>query len=66
MSVRWGLSVLDWHTHAIDEQADHPTGVFKAECGHLLMMVVTLRDQPGGSPCEVCAEQQFDRAAQDA
>ncbi len=29
-----GLSVLDWHSHAMDERGDHPIGVFKAECGH--------------------------------
>jgi hypothetical protein len=26
----WGLSVLGWHTHAIDEHANHPTGVYVA------------------------------------
>jgi hypothetical protein len=24
---RWGLSSLDWHAHALDEDADHPYGV---------------------------------------
>lgn len=60
--MKWGLSVLDWHSHAIDDLADHPLGVYKAECGHLLMMVVTLHDRPGGSPCEACAALQLDRA----
>ena len=62
MSVRWGLSPLDWCSHAIDERGDHPIGVLKAECGHLLMMVTTLHDRPNGAPCEVCAAQQFARA----
>ncbi len=59
MSVKWGLSVLDWRSHAINEHAKHPLGVFKAECGHLLMMVTTLREKPFG---EVCAALRFDRA----
>ncbi|MGH3865201.1 MAG: hypothetical protein ACRDQ4_03520 [Pseudonocardiaceae bacterium] len=40
--MRWGLSVLDWRSHAINEHTEHPLGVLKAECGHLLMMVTTL------------------------
>lgn len=24
---RWGLSSLDWHVHALDEDVDHPYGV---------------------------------------
>ena len=65
MAIRWGLSVLDWHSHAIDERGDHPIGVFKAECGHLLMVVTTLHDRPNGKPCEACAAQQFVRAVKD-
>ncbi|MGH3755517.1 MAG: hypothetical protein ACRDRP_23045, partial [Pseudonocardiaceae bacterium] len=53
--MKWGLSVLDWRSHAINEHADHPIGVFKAECGHLLMMTTPLRDEPGGAPCQWCA-----------
>jgi hypothetical protein len=30
MSIKWGLSVLDWRDHAIDDHHDHPTGVYKA------------------------------------
>ena len=55
MTIRWGLSILDWRSHAIDERRYHPVGVFKAECGHLLMMVVQLHEQPSGKPCEACA-----------
>ncbi len=61
--MKWGLSPLDWCSHAIDERRDHPLGVLKAECGHLLMMVTTLRDRPFGAPCEACAAKQFTRAA---
>lgn len=60
--IKWGLSVLNWQAHAIDERRYHPVGVFKAECGHLLMMVVQLHEQPSGKPCETCAAQQFVRA----
>jgi hypothetical protein len=62
MIIRWGLSILDWRSHAIDERRYHPVGVFKAECGHLLMMVVQLHDEPYGKACEACAGQQFARA----
>jgi hypothetical protein len=65
MAIRWGLSVLDWRSHAIDERRMHPIGVYKAECGHLLMMVVQLHEQPSGKPCEACAAQQFTRAVND-
>jgi hypothetical protein len=30
MSIRWGLSVLDWRDHAIDDSRDHPIGVYRA------------------------------------
>jgi hypothetical protein len=53
--MKWGLSVLDWRSHAIDERAEHPIGVLKAECGHLLMTVTTLHEKPYGAPCEACA-----------
>jgi hypothetical protein len=60
--MKWGLSVLDWHSHAIDERGDHPIGVLEGECGHLLMMVTTLHEEPYGRACEACAGQQFARA----
>ncbi len=59
--MKWGLSVLDWRSHAIDECRDHPLGVLKAECGHRLMMVTTLYDRPYGAPCEACAALQLAR-----
>lgn len=60
--MKWGLSVLDWRSHAINEHADHPIGVLKAECGHLLMMVTTLHEKPFRIPCEACAALRFDHA----
>lgn len=57
--MKWGLSILDFQHHAINERAYHPIGVYKAECGHLLMMVVELHDVPYGRTCEVHACQQF-------
>ncbi len=50
--MKWGLSVLDWRSHAVDERAEHPIGVLKAECGHLLMMATALHEKPDGAPCE--------------
>jgi hypothetical protein len=38
MSIKWGLSVLDWRDHASNDHHDHPTGVYKVQCGHSLMM----------------------------
>jgi hypothetical protein len=61
-AVRWGLSVLDWRSHAINEVGEYPIGVLKAECGHLLMMVTTLHEKPSGVPCEACAALRFDHA----
>jgi hypothetical protein len=61
-AMKWGLSVLDWRSHAINEHAAHPLGVLKAECGHLLMMVTTLYEKPSGVPCQACAALRFDRA----
>lgn len=57
--MKWELSVLDWRSHAIDERRYHPVGVFKAECGHLLMMAVTLHERPNGKPYEACAGKQL-------
>jgi hypothetical protein len=61
-AIKWGLSTLDWRSHAIDERAYHPVGVYVAECGHLLMMVVTLHDKPNGRPCAACGGKQLEAA----
>lgn len=56
--MKWGLSPLDWRSHAIDDQRDHSLGVLKAECGHLLMMIITLHEVPYGPACQACATWQ--------
>jgi hypothetical protein len=56
--MSWGLSILDWQAHAIDPLGDHPIGVYRAQCGHLLMMVTELCEHP---PARVCAECGRDR-----
>jgi hypothetical protein len=43
---KWGLSALDWHAHAINVGINHPVGVYLAYCGHLLMTVTELHDDP--------------------
>ncbi|MGH4008292.1 MAG: hypothetical protein ACRDTH_09110 [Pseudonocardiaceae bacterium] len=60
--VKWGLSVLDFHRHAIDDRKRHPSGCYKAECGHLLMMVTSLHEEPYGRLCGACAAIQAGRA----
>jgi hypothetical protein len=62
VSVKWGLSVLDWRSHAINERAEHPIGVLRAECGHLLMTVTVLHETPYTASCEACAALQLARA----
>jgi hypothetical protein len=51
---RWGLSSLDWHAHAIDEDADHPDGVYLARCGQRLFRGTSLHDEPPGWICLSC------------
>jgi hypothetical protein len=53
--VKWGLSVLDWQHHAIEEYGDHPIGVYIAQCEHRLMSVTELNENPTGRLCESCA-----------
>ena len=55
IAARWGLSSLDWHAHAIDEKADHPSGVYLARCGHRLGKANTLYDDPPSRICPSCA-----------
>ena len=59
MSIKWGLSPLDWRSHAVDEHQENPTGGLKAECGHLLMMDASLHEEPCGTQCETCAAKQL-------
>jgi hypothetical protein len=53
ISPRWGLSSLDWYAHAIDEDADHPYGVYVARCGHRLLTAATLYEDPP-PPGRIC------------
>ncbi|MGH3673777.1 MAG: hypothetical protein ACRDSH_24620 [Pseudonocardiaceae bacterium] len=57
--IKWGLSVVDWQRHAIEEYGDHPIGVYIARCGHRLMMVTELHEEPAGRLCETCAGSQL-------
>lgn len=59
--IEWGLSVLDWRSHTIDVcRDDHPGGVYRAQCGHLLDSVVPLRERPLAAPCPACATLQLE------
>ncbi|MGH3683852.1 MAG: hypothetical protein ACRDSM_02070 [Pseudonocardiaceae bacterium] len=51
------MSSLDYRAHAIDEDADHPYGVYVARCGHRLFQGTSLHDEPprGGGTCPPCA-----------
>ncbi|MGH3799846.1 MAG: hypothetical protein ACRDTD_06895 [Pseudonocardiaceae bacterium] len=62
MSVRWALSILDFHSHAVDELRDHPHGVVQTECGHRLMVTTPLSEEPLARPCGRCAVTQAARA----
>jgi hypothetical protein len=53
MSIKWGLSVLDWRDHAINNR---PTGVYKAQCSHSLVMLTPLRDTSCGTQCQACTD----------
>lgn len=59
--MKWALSVDDWHSHAVDERAEHPSGVYRAQCGHVLMRITRLYDErPPGVLCQRCATLQLD------
>jgi hypothetical protein len=51
---RWGVSSLDARAHAIDEDADHPYGVYVTRCGQRLSMGTSLHDEPPGWICLSC------------
>ncbi|MGH3834056.1 MAG: hypothetical protein ACRDRS_27060 [Pseudonocardiaceae bacterium] len=51
---RWGLSPLDRKAHAIDEDAEHPYGVYIARCGHRLLRGTTLHDEAPDWMCLSC------------
>jgi len=51
---RWGVSSLDWQSHAIDEGADHPYEVYVARCGQRVFMGASLYDEAPGWMCVSC------------
>ncbi|MGH3684522.1 MAG: hypothetical protein ACRDRU_20700 [Pseudonocardiaceae bacterium] len=51
---RWGVSALDWRSHAVDEDADHPSGVYVARCGQRLVRDTSLYDVAPGWMCLSC------------
>ncbi len=54
--LRWGVSSLDYHTHAVEEDAEHTDAVYVARCGQMLFRSAVLYDEPppGGSMCPTC------------
>lgn len=53
VSVRWALSILDFHSHAVDELRDHPYGVVQPGRGDSLCEV--LRGVLGKIPPATCS-----------
>ncbi|MGH3773693.1 MAG: hypothetical protein ACRDRW_20255 [Pseudonocardiaceae bacterium] len=51
---RWGVSSLDWQSHAIDENAKHPDGVYVTRCGQRLVIGTCLYDEAPGWMCLPC------------
>ncbi|MBV8542108.1 MAG: hypothetical protein JO063_10245 [Pseudonocardiales bacterium] len=51
---RWGVSSLDWQSHAIDEGAEHSDGVYVARCGQRVFMGASLYDEAPGWMCLSC------------
>ena len=54
IAPRWGMSPLDCKAHAIDEDTEHPYGVYIARCGHRLLMGTILHDEAPGWMCLFC------------
>lgn len=52
-SARWARSPLDYHTHLLLPEGDHPTGVLQARCGAVLPTGVAHHHQlPPGLKCQ--------------
>ncbi|MGH3830082.1 MAG: hypothetical protein ACRDRS_06450 [Pseudonocardiaceae bacterium] len=51
---RWGVSSLDWQSHAIDENAEHPDEVYMTRCGQRLVSGTTLYKEAPGWMCVPC------------
>ncbi|MGH3867562.1 MAG: hypothetical protein ACRDQ4_15755 [Pseudonocardiaceae bacterium] len=53
--AHWARSPLDYHTHLLLPEGNHPVGVLKAHCGTMLPMSVTQHNRlPSGLTCERC------------
>lgn len=52
--ARWALSPLDCHAHLLLPQGDHPRGVLKARCSHLLPPMAAVHDHSPARPCPPC------------
>ncbi|MGH9206657.1 MAG: hypothetical protein ACRD1G_08890 [Acidimicrobiales bacterium] len=54
---RWGVSVRDWHAHAVDDETAerHPGAGWVARCGLELRRVAVLYDEPPTRICPTCA-----------
>jgi hypothetical protein len=52
--ARWAFSPLDYAAHLLLPDGDHPYGVLKARCGHLLPTVASVYDRPCGRKCLTC------------
>jgi hypothetical protein len=48
---RWGLSPLDWRSHAIDERRDHPTWPLRSPASPDTGRMWTIPAHPGAAPC---------------
>jgi hypothetical protein len=49
--IKWAVSVVDTQFHAIDVEATHPSGVYRALCGHVLLAAL---EDSCRVPCLVC------------
>ncbi|MGH3701639.1 MAG: hypothetical protein ACRDQY_19685 [Pseudonocardiaceae bacterium] len=43
---RWGVSLLDYHAHAINPGGEHPVGVWVAYCRQMVFPGATLYEEP--------------------
>jgi hypothetical protein len=53
--ARWAFSPLDYTAHLLLCDGDHPPGVLKARCGHLLPVAAAVHEHPAGRTCPQCA-----------
>ena len=52
--ARWAFSPLDYAAHLLLCDGDHPVGVLKARCGHLLPLRPAVHEHPVGRTCPQC------------